>query len=120
MPEIDENNAEIMQHVMSYLHEDLSLPIYNKTVKLSFEDVFSILTSNLKSKMICIRTPFGVKETSSFIVELTKLDNIKDVTGNDGEKMEHHDQLLRQFLLKDGKITFQKRFSKTYLLSRIG
>ena len=113
MPERDENNAESMQHVMSYLHEDLSLPIYKKTSELSFEDVFSILTSNLKSQMICIRTPFDVKETSSFIVDLTKLDNIKDVTGNDGEKMEHHGQPLRQIVLKDNKITVRKRFSKT-------
>ena len=107
-----------MQHVMSYLHEDLSLPIYKKTSELSFEDVFSILTSNLKSQMICIRTPFDVKETSSFIVDLTKLDNIKDVTGNDGEKMEHHGQPLRQIVLKDDKITVRKRFSKTDSLSQ--
>ena len=78
-----------MQHVISYLHEDLSLPIYNKTAELSFEDVFCILTSNLKSQMKYLRTPFDVRETSSFIVDLTKLANIKDVTGNDGEKMEH-------------------------------
>ena len=84
-----------MQHVVSYLHEDLSLVIYNKTAEHSFEDVFSILTSNLKSPMICIRTPFHVKETSSFIANLTELDNIKDVTGNEREKMEHHGQPLR-------------------------
>ena len=59
-PESDEINTESMQHVISYLHEDLSLPIYNKTAELSFEDVFCILTSNLKSQ-ICIRTPFDVK-----------------------------------------------------------
>ena len=88
-----------MQHVMSYLHEDLSLPIYKKTSELSFEDVFSVLTSNLKFQMICIRTPFDIKETSSFIVNLTKLENIKDVTGNNGEKMEHHGQPLRQIVL---------------------
>ena len=107
-----------MQHVISYLHEDLSLPIYNKTAELSFEDVFCILTSNVKSQMICIRTPFDVKETSSFIVDLTKLDNIKDVTGNDGEKMEHHGQPLRQIVLKDDKITVRKRFSKIDSLSQ--
>ena len=103
---------------MSYLHEDLSLPIYKKTSELSFEDIFNILTSNLKFQMICIRTPFDVKETSSFIVDLTKLDNIKDVTGNDGEKMEHHGQPLRQIVLKDDKITVRKRFSKTDSLSQ--
>ena len=32
---------------------------------------------------------------------------------NDGEKMEHHGQPLRQIVLKDDKITVQKRFSKT-------
>ena len=68
--------------------------------------------------MICIRTPFDVKETSSFIVDLTKSDNIKDVTGNDGEKMEHHDQPLRQIVLKDNKITVGKRFSKIDSLSQ--
>ena len=118
LPESDENNAESMQHVMSYLHEDLSLPIYKKTSELSFEDVFNVLTSNLKFQMICIRNPFEVKETSSFIVDLTKLDNIKDVTGNDGEKMEHHGQPLRQIVLKDDKITVRKRFSKTDSLSQ--
>ena len=89
---------------MSYLHEDLSLPIYNKTAELSFEDVFSILTSNLKSQMICIGTSVDIKETSSFTVDLTKLDNIKDVTGNDGNKMEHHGQPLRQIVLKTTKL----------------
>ena len=49
---------------------------------------------------------------------MTKLDNIKDVTGNDGEKMEHHGQSLRQFVLKDDKITVRKRFSKTDSLSQ--
>ena len=107
-----------MQHVISYLHEDLPLPIYNKTAELSFEDVFCILTSNVKSQIICIRTPFDVKETSSFIVDLTKLDNIKDVTGNDGEKMEHYGQPLRQFVLKDDKVTVRKRFSKIDSLSQ--
>ena len=97
-----------MQPVISYLHEDLCLPIYNKTAELSFEDVFCILTSNLKSQMICIRTPLDVKETSSFIVDLTKLDNIKDMTGNDGEKMEHYSQPLRQVVLKDDKNTVRK------------
>ena len=29
------------------------------------------------------------------LFDLTKLDNIKDVTGNDGEKVEHHGQSLR-------------------------
>ena len=118
MPESDEINTESMQHVISYLHEDLSLPIYNKTAELSFEDVFCILTSNVKSQMICIRTPFDIKETSSFIVDLTKLDNIKDVTGNDGEKMEHHGQPLRQIVLKGDKITVRKRFSKIDSLSQ--
>ena len=107
-----------MQHVISYLHEDLSLPIYNKTAELSFEDVFCILTSNLKSQMKYLRTPFDVRETSSFIVDLTKLANIKDVTGNDGEKMEHHGQLLRQIVLKNDKITVRKRFSKSDSLSQ--
>ena len=72
----------------------MPLPIYKKTAELLFEDVFCILTSNLKSEMICIRTTFDVKETSFFIVDLTKLDNIKDVTGNDGENMEHLGQRL--------------------------
>ena len=107
-----------MQHVISYLHEDLSLPIYNKTSELLFENVFCILTSNLKFQMICIRSPFDVKKTSSFIVDLTKLDNIKDVTGNYGEKMKHHGQPLRQIVLKDDKITFPKRFSKIDSLSQ--
>ena len=107
-----------MQHVISYLNEDLFLPIYNKTAELSFEDVFCILTSNLKSQMICIRTPLDVKETSSFIVDLTKSDNIKDMTGNDGEKMEHYSQPLRQVVLKDDKNTVRKRFSKTDSLSQ--
>ena len=49
---------------------------------------------------------------------MTKLDNIKDVTGNDGEKMEHHGQSLRQFVLKDDKITVRKRFFKTDSLSQ--
>ena len=69
-----------MQHVISNLHEDLSLPMYSKTAELSIEDVFCILTSNIKSQIICIRTPFDVKETCCFIDDLTKLDNIKDVT----------------------------------------
>ena len=64
------------------------------------------------------RTPFDVRETSSFIVDLTKLANIKDVTGNDGEKMEHHGQLLRQIVLKNDKITVRKRFSKSDSLSQ--
>ena len=68
--------------------------------------------------MVCIGTPFDVKETSFFIVDLTKLDNIKDVTGNDGEKMEHHGQPLRQIVLKDDKITVRKRFSKIDSLSQ--
>ena len=68
--------------------------------------------------MICIRTPFYVKETSSFIFDLTKLDNIKDVTGKDGEKFQHYVQPLRQIVLKDGKFTVWKRFSKTDSLSQ--
>ena len=68
--------------------------------------------------MICIRTPFYAKETSSFIFDLTKLDNIKDVTGNDGEKMEHYVQPLRQIVLKDDKFSVRKRFSKTDSLSQ--
>ena len=100
---------------MSYLQEDLSWPIHNKTAVLPFEDVFSILTSNLKSEMICNRT--HVKKGSSFTVDLAKLDNVKDVTGNDGEKMEHHGQPLRQVVLKGDKITLWKRFSKTDSLS---
>ena len=44
LPESDQNNTESMQHVTSYLHEDLSLPTYNKTSELSFEDVFNMLT----------------------------------------------------------------------------
>ena len=65
---------------------NLPLPIYKKTAELSFGGVFSIRTSNLKPQMICIRTPFDVKETSSFNVDLTKLDNIKYLIGNYGEK----------------------------------
>ena len=107
-----------MQHVISYLHGDWFLPIYNKTAELSFENVFCMLTSNLKSQMKCLRTPFDVKETSSFIVDLTKLANIKDVTGNDGKKMEHRGQPLRQIVLKNDKITVRKRFSKSDSLSQ--
>ena len=58
------------------------------------------------------------KKTSSFIADLTKLDNIQDVTENDGEKMEHHGQLLRQIVLKDDKIIVRKRFCKTDSLSQ--
>ena len=97
-----------MQPVITYLPKDLPLPVYNKTAELSFEDVFRILMSNVKSQRICIRTTFDVKEISSFIVDLTKLDNIRDMTGNDGEKMEHHSQPLRQVVLKDDKITVRK------------
>ena len=61
---------------------------------------------------------FDVKGTSSFIVDLTKLDEIKDVTGNNGEKMEHHGQPLRQIVLKDDKTTVRKRFSKIDSLSQ--
>ena len=68
--------------------------------------------------MICIRTPFYAKETSSFIFDLTKLDNIKDVTGNDGEKMKHYVRPLRQIVLKDDKFSVRKRFSKTDSLSQ--
>ena len=61
-----------MQRAMSYLHESLSLPVYNKTGEFSFEDVFSILTSNLKSKMILLDLPlilpFYVIETSSLLL----------------------------------------------------
>ena len=69
-----------MQHAIPYLHETfegLPLPMYSKTDEPSFEDVFKF-----------------VKEITSFIVDLTKLDNITDVTGNDGEKMEHHSKQL--------------------------
>ena len=61
---------------------------------------------------------FDVKGTSSFIVDLTKLDEIKDVTGNNGEKMEHHGQPFRQIVLKDDKTTVRKRFSKIDSLSQ--
>ena len=74
-----------MQHVISYLHEaheDLSLPMYNKIAEPSFEYVFEL-----------------AKEISYFIVDLTKLRNIKEVTGNDGEKIEHHGIPLRQTAL---------------------
>ena len=37
---------------------------------------------------------------------------------NDGEKMEHHGQPLRQIVLKDDKITVRKRFSKIDSLSQ--
>ena len=40
------------------------------------------------------------------------------MTGNDGEKMEHHSQPLRQVVLKDDKITVRKRFSNTDSLSQ--
>ena len=68
--------------------------------------------------MICIRTPFDIKETSSFLVDLTKLHNTKYVTGNDGKKMEHHGQPLRQIFLKDDKIIVRKQFSMTDSLSQ--
>ena len=77
---------------------NLPLPIYKKTAELSFGGVFSIRTSNLKPQMICIRTPFDVKEISSFNVELTKLDNIKYLIGNYGEKMVHYGQPLREIV----------------------
>ena len=67
--------------------------------------------------MICIRTSFHLKETFSFILDLTKVDNIKDVAGKDGERMEHHGQPLRQIVSKDDKITVHKRFFKTNSLS---
>ena len=75
-PENHKNNVKRVQHAIPYLHETfegLPLPMYSKTDEPSFEDVFKF-----------------VKEITSFIVDLTKLDNITDVTGNDGEKMEHH------------------------------
>lgn len=51
--------------------------MYSKTDEPSFEDVFKF-----------------VKEITSFIVDLPKLDNITDATGNDGEKMEHRSKRL--------------------------
>ena len=87
---------------------NLPLPIYKKTAELSFGGVFSIRTSNLKPQMICIRTPFDVKETSSFSVDLTKLDNIKYLIGIMVKKMVHYGQPLRQIVLKDDKVTIRK------------
>ena len=40
------------------------------------------------------------------------------MTGNEGEKMEHRGQPLRQIVLKDDKITVCKQFSKTNSLSQ--
>ena len=45
---------------------------WDKTAELSFEDIFSILTSNLKSQIICIGTPFDVKVAAFNSVNLTK------------------------------------------------
>ena len=61
--------------------------------------------------MICIRTPFDVKETSFFIVDLTKLDNIRcnwEWWWKNGASW----STIRQIVLKNDKIPVRQRFSK--------
>ena len=97
----EDMDNSLCEHEIKYLHEDRLLPVLDeKSETFSVEEVFYILTTAIEKypNYICEAAPYNVSKSSSFLVDLSKLDNVNDIKVNDSSAMTHHGQKLCQII----------------------
>lgn len=68
-----------------FYHGNPKLPVYSHTsVRLDTQDIVNtLLDPELKDEMICSMQPINVKSNAVFVVNLAKLESVKDLYCDD-------------------------------------